>query len=101
MIHLVRLFDTRLEIISPRKVDELCQPRVWILLEVHVGRTLIIHLVKKEFPGCIDFGLRKKCNQKEQCDKRAEEREKKDVANQTRESTYDGEGNGKVGQQRD
>ena len=40
----------------PLEVDEFCQPRVWILLELHVGRTLTI-LCKKEVPGCIDFGL--------------------------------------------
>ena len=38
------MLDTRLEIIPPREVDE-------------------FHLCKKEFSGCIDFGLRKKCNQ--------------------------------------
>lgn len=86
---------------QPREVDEFRQPRVWILPEVQVGWTLRIHPVKKEFPGCIDFGLRKNCNQPKQCDKRREERAKKDIANQTRVSTYDRERNGKVGQQRD
>ena len=95
------MLDTRLERIQPREVDEFRQPRVWILPEVQVGWTLRIHPVKKEFPGCIDFGLRKNCNQPKQCDKRREERAKKDIANQTRVSTYDRERNGKVGQQRD
>jgi hypothetical protein len=93
--------DTRLERIQPREVDKFRQPRVWILPEVQVGWTLTIHPFKKEFPGCIDFGLRKNCNQPKQGDKRIEERAKKDIAAQIRESTYDRGGNGNVGQQQD
>ena len=93
-----RLFDTRLQSIQPGEVDEFRQPRVWILLQHrlqvhHVARTIRIHLVSEEFPGCIDSDFRKKCNQPEKGDVRENAREHKDAANPIRKSTINREGN--------
>ena len=84
---LERLFHTCLETIQPGEVDEFRQPGVWILLEEHrVARTIRIHLLKEEFPGRIDFDVRKNCMQPYQRDELAEERQPKHAANPIRKN---------------
>ena len=99
---LERLFHTCLETIQPGEVDEFRQPGVWIVLEEHrVARTIRIHLLKEEFPGRIDFDVRKNCMQPYQRDELAEERQPKHAANPIRRNIPNRVANDENGQQLD